>query len=211
MDIYKKYSPSDFYQLHRCYFDGEAKFTAYLLKDEAVAKDTERYAVLSEECDNGEYTLKCKDKDILKALLLCYPNKLTRSMKAQPITISKLRSNIRFLERLGRDKKVPLSQTPKNRYLKGHLMAYSLVETEWKGRGKVTKLVGKMEILKRLKAKYAHKLKMMEAMQEIIKEGAARKKTAKLEAEKGLSKNLWKLAGPNPQLPNELKNMIDKL
>ena len=164
MDIYKKFSSSDFYQLYRCYFDGEAKVTAYLLKDEAVVKDIARYAVLSEEFSNGKYTLKCKHKDILKALMLCYPNKLTSAMKAQPITITRLKSSIRFLESLGRDKEVSISKTPKNRYLKGHLMAYGLVETKWKGRGKVTKLVGKMEILKTLQVKYAHKLKMMEAM-----------------------------------------------
>ena len=189
MDIYKKFSSSDFYQLYRCYFDGEAKVATYLLKDEAVVKDIARYAVLSEEFDNGEYMLKCKHKDILKALLLCYPNKLARAMKAQPITITKLRSNIRFLESLGRYKQVSFSNTPKNRYLKGHFMVYNLVETVWKGRGKVTKLIGKMEILKSLHVKYAHKLKMMESMQEIIKEGSVRKKTAKFEAEEGLSKN----------------------
>ncbi len=65
MDTYKKFSPNDFYQLHRCYFAGQAKIDAYLLRDEAVAKDMGRYAVLSEEIDNGQYTLKCTDKNIL--------------------------------------------------------------------------------------------------------------------------------------------------
>ncbi len=210
IDIYKKFSPNDFYQLHRCYFDGKAKVAAYLVKDEVVAKDIERYAVLSEEIDNGEYTLKCKDKDTLKVVLLSHPNKLAKAMKAQPITITKLKSSIRFLASLERDKQVQLSQTPKNKYLKGHLMAYSLVETEWKGAGKVTKLVGKIETLKRLRVKYAHELEIMKSMKEIIDEGTLRKKTAKLDAENSLNKRLDKLAGIDPELANELKNTLKK-
>ena len=143
MDIYKKFSPNDFYQLHRCYFDGDAKIAAYLLKDEVVAREIGRYVIVSDQIDNGDYAIKCAHKDILKEVLLGHPNKLSKAMKAQPITIAKLKSSIRFLESLERDKQVQLSQTPKNKYLKGHLMAYSLVETEWKGAGKVTKLVGK--------------------------------------------------------------------